>query len=217
MQAGSVDSVVWKEIESVLENPKLIEDIVKQQNKRDPEQVKNSQQELAKIEARLKVLGKEEFRILEAYRQEIISIEQLKSQMAKIKAETIRLSLGRDDAVNLITKGDSAQVEKAIDYVAQIKKGLNTNAFDSKKRILHLLNTRVIAKVSGTVDVYCTIPTSELRFSDETSNVVSASPSEGPHPCRRGHETTSTVLPKGNSNVVSLSPSERSTCSRSAG
>ena len=216
MQVKSVDSVVWKEIESLLENPKLIADIVKQQNKRDPERVKNSQQELAKIEARLKVLGKEEFRILEAYRQEIISIEQLKSQMAKFKAETVKLSLGRDEAVSLLTHGGSAQVEEAINYVAQIKKGLNTNAFDSKKRILHLLNTRVIAKVSGTVDVYCTIPTSDLRFSDETSNVVSASPSEGPPSCRNGHETTSTVLPKGNSNVVSLSPWERPISLRSA-
>ena len=216
MQVKSVDSVVWKEIESLLENPKLIADIVKQQNKRDPERVKNSQQELAKIEARLKVLGKEEFRILEAYRQEIISIEQLKSQMAKFKAETVKLSLGRDEAVSLLTHGGSAQVEEAINYVAQIKKGLNANAFDSKKRILHLLNTRVIAKVSGTVDVYCTIPTSDLRFSDETSNVVSASPSEGPPSCRRGHETTSTVLLKGNSNVVSLSPSERPIFWRSA-
>ncbi|HQB94468.1 MAG TPA: recombinase family protein [Candidatus Omnitrophota bacterium] len=216
MQVESVDSVVWKEIESLLENPKLIEDIVKQQNKRDPKQVKDSHQELAKIEARLKVLGKEEFRILEAYRQEIISIEQLKSQMAKIKAETVKLSLGRDEAVSLLTKGDSVEVEKAINYVAQIKKGLNANAFDSKKRILHLLNTRVVAKVSGAVDVYCTIPTTELRFSDQTSNVVPASPSEGPHPCRRDNETTSTVLPKKNFNVVSLSPSEGSICLRSA-
>ncbi len=217
MQVESVDSVVWKEIESLLENPKLIKDIVKQQNERDPQQVKNAQQELTKIEARLKTLGKEEFRILEAYRQEIISIEQLQSQMAKIKAETVKLSMGRDEVVSLLAKGDSVQVKTAIDYVAHIKKGLNANAFDSKKRILHLLNTRVVAKVSGAVDVYCTIPTTELCFFDETSNVVSRSPWEGPQPCRNGHEKTSAVLPKENSNVLSQSPSERSIFSRSAG
>lgn len=216
MQTEAVDSVVWKEIENLLEHPKLIEDIVKQQNERDPEQVKNSQQELAKIEARLKTLSKEEFRILEAYRQEIISIEQLQSQMAKIKAETVKLSLGRDEIVSHLAKGDSVQVKAAINYVAQIKKGLNANAFDSKKRILNLLNARVIAKVSGAVDVYCNIPTTGLRFSDKPSNIVTRSPSEQSPPCRQDHETKSIVLTNGNSNVDTLSPWEGSICSRSA-
>lgn len=217
MQADSLDPVVWKEIETLLENPKLIENIVRHQNKRDPDQIKDTRHELVKLEARLKALGKEEFRILEAYRHNIISLEQLQVQMAQIKADTVKFSVKRDEAVSFLAKGDSAQVEKAVDYVTQLKKGLDTYTFDSKKKILHLLNTRVIAKVSGVVDIYCTIPSTEILFSEQPSNVVSHSPSGQSHSRHGDNETTSAHFLEENPNVLSLLPSGQSIFSRSAG
>jgi site-specific DNA recombinase len=216
MQTESLDPIVWKEIENLLANPKMIARIVRQQNKRGPEQIKNMRSELARLETRLKALGKEEFRILEAYRQNIINLEQLQAQMGQIKADTVKLSLRRGEMVDLLVRGDKDQVEKAIDYVMQLKKGLKTYTFESKKEILHLLNTRVIANVSGVIDVYCTIPSSELRFSEQRSNSFFRSPSEQSDRCHSEKEKTLTRFLEENPNVVSLLPSEQSICSRSA-
>lgn len=217
MQTESLDSIVWKEIENLLANPKMIARMVRQQNKRGPEQIKNMRSELARLEARLKALGKEEFRILEAYRQNIINLEQLQVQMGQIKADTVKLSLRRGEIVDLLAKGDKDQVEKAIDYIVQLKKGLKNFTFESKKEILHLLNTRVIANVSGVIDIYCTVPSSELRFSEQCSNSFFRSPSEQSDGSHSEKEKISTRFLGENPNVVSLLPSEQSICWRSAG
>ncbi len=180
IQAELLESLVWNEIETILENPRLIEKAMLDKEAHDPESRKNIQDELNRLESRLGTMDREEQRMLEAYRQNIISLDQLKSQMAQIKDELEKLSNRRNELTSYLVDRKSINVQDAVDYLEQVKKGIEKFTYESKKKVVHLLNTHVIANINGVIDIFCTFPSKEPRFSTDSSHVFSLQPSEGP-------------------------------------
>ncbi len=104
-------------------------------------------------------LTKEEQRILEAYRQSIISIAQLKEQMDSLRKNRENLERTRQDLrLNLNGSDKKTEVKNAIDYIDKIKKGIKAFNYEQKKMVLKALNTLVKVNINGTIGIDCFLP-----------------------------------------------------------
>ncbi|MCB9800476.1 MAG: recombinase family protein [Candidatus Omnitrophica bacterium] len=180
MPAKSLEDVVWGKIEEIFTNPNLISKAVEYQKDHELDGREQLEKESVKVGLRLTALQKEERRMLEAYRQNIISMEQLRDQVLQIKEESGRLSKRKDDIVMLQTSTNTTDVQESIDYVLQVKKGIDKFTYETKKRLLHLLNTRIIANIDGLIDILCTIPSKDACISPKEKSFFSLQPSAGP-------------------------------------
>ena len=107
----------------------------------------------------LEGLKKEEARILEAYRQNVISIEQLKTQMVSLKKNGEVLEKTKQDLTFRLNETDrTAEIKQGIDYLEKIKQGIKKFNYETKKQILKLLNTSVKVNVNGIIDIDCFLP-----------------------------------------------------------
>lgn len=168
IQAKDLEEVVWNEIEKILQKPELIEKAIQQKDKIKVKSRDALKQELESIATQQEGLRKEEERILEAYRQNIISIEQLKTQIEDIRQTRENLEARRQEIKSRLQAGDiKTDIKAAVDYVTKIKQGISKFTYDTKKKILRLLNTRITVNIDGGVDVLCTLPKIALSHTSQ--------------------------------------------------
>ncbi|MDP2973564.1 MAG: recombinase family protein, partial [Candidatus Diapherotrites archaeon] len=168
IQADRLDSVVWNEIEKILEKPELIRKAVEEKEKVSKECRQALQQQFDLIVRQQAALSKQEERIIGAYRQSIISIEQLKTQMGNLKQEAEKLESAKQELVEKLQCADTEQeIKEAIDYVASIRKGIEKFSFEVKREVLRIFNTCIKVSINGIVDIFCTLP--KISSSSENS------------------------------------------------
>lgn len=159
IQAKNLEDVVWNEIEKVLQKPELIKKAVKEKESFKEQNKKTLQHEFETIPRQLEGLRKEEERVLEAYRQNIISIEQLKEQMENVRQTRENLEKRKQEIkINLQTTDIKTEIKEAIDYVVKIKQGINKFSYGIKKKILRVFDTKITVNINGKVDILCTLP-----------------------------------------------------------
>lgn len=163
MQAGVLEPVVWGKIEEILAKPELIGEAIMLNEASNDNSKENAKDDITIVENRHKQLLEEEKRILEAYRQNIIGLDKLKEQMRIIKSETEILEKRRSEIDCLTPKAGSRSISKGdiLNYLRQIKKAITQYSYESKRRVLGLLNTKMVANVDGKIDLY-------LKFCSQT-------------------------------------------------
>ena len=156
-----LENVVWTEIRTVLQNPSLIREMVRRNKKCLSSDEHGKLDGLNKLSKEIAQIEREEQRILEAYRQDVISIEQLKEQLSNINNKKKAIENHKKEYEQNIQSLNihESRLEKAIDFAKNLGKELDTINFEGKKRILRILQTRVVPKVDGEVDLECRIPT----------------------------------------------------------
>ena len=159
MQADDLEEVVWKEIEKLLVNPSLIEKALKFEERNSTVNKNDVLSESKKLEKRKNTLLNEEQRILEAYRQNIITLEQLKGQLNELEVNKQNCSQ-RELEINLLEKSTDKDsiIKYATDYVAKMASGIKECSFEAKRNILLLFNTKIVPMIDGSIDILCTIP-----------------------------------------------------------
>jgi len=91
LQAASVESVIWNKVKQLIKKPSLIREAAEREMKA---RVKSDQAGISKPEELRQALEKnkeQETRIFDAYKQEIISVQQLDRELGKIRDERDRL------------------------------------------------------------------------------------------------------------------------------
>lgn len=160
VQGDRLETAVWDKVGGIFQNPHLIEKAISGKddvNLKDKETVRK---EIERILLLLEGLKKEEQRILEAYRQNIISIEQLKEQMDSLKRNSEVLEKTKQDLVFRLNETNrTAEIKQGIDYLEKIKRGIKKFNYETKKQVLKLLNTSVKVNVNGIIDIDCVFPT----------------------------------------------------------
>jgi site-specific DNA recombinase len=159
VQARKLEDSVWNEVVKIFQNPDLIEHAVR--NKPDVEKLgrEAAEKELSRISMLLDSLDKEEHRILEAYRQSIITIEQLREQMDSLRKNRETLERTKQDLTLSLNKEDKREeIKNAIDYVKKIKEGMKQFTYQQKKAVLQLLNTSIKVNIDGKIDIDCFLP-----------------------------------------------------------
>lgn len=159
LQAQKLESAVWQKIEEILQKPELIEKLVQREVEIKAKNKKALQQRIKKIQTQQDALEAEERRILEAYRQNIINVEQLKEQIETINKNRENFKKTAQELEELLQHRDtSAEAHQAIDYVRKLKAGIDKFNYETKKKILHLLNTRIKVNITGIVDILLRLP-----------------------------------------------------------
>lgn len=95
VKADSLENLVWESFCQMIQNPQLILDQLESLRDNVNKSSGNIEEELKSLDVKLANMSVEENRLLDAYRENIITIDQLKSQMAKIKDRIAELTQKR--------------------------------------------------------------------------------------------------------------------------
>ena len=158
-----LESLVWDEFTNAIRNPRLI--IQQLEKLKDKKRSKAScvKSDIDSIETQLSDLQCQEERLLDAYREQVLSVDQLKDQMDKTKTQRGKLEQERHTLQykqeNTVPR---ATVERSIrDYCKQVDRKLETikDDFDSKRHLLTLALNRVIidgkkVRIKGIIPTY---------------------------------------------------------------
>lgn len=163
VNAGDLETVVWDKFCEAIKSPRLITEQVSKINDRRVKSKTTVEDEIEKANKRLANMQEEENRLLEAYRQKIITIEKLKEQMAVVQER--KKALG-EEKQKLITEQENgispSSVKKTIrGYCFQVEKRLSklSNDFDGKRYLLSLAINKVIldgknVRIKGIIPTY---------------------------------------------------------------
>ena len=159
VQAGRLEDAVWNKVGKIFQNPYLIEHAIKNKEEVKLMSREGVQKELERVSLLQEGLTKEEHRILEAYRQGIITIEQLKEQMDSLRNNRENLERTRQELRLSLNENDKkAEIKNAVDYIEKIRQGFKEFNYEAKKQALRLLNTSIKVNVSGMIDIDCFLP-----------------------------------------------------------
>ncbi|MCB4792206.1 MAG: recombinase family protein [Elusimicrobia bacterium] len=176
IQSELIDGAVWNKADIILNNPEIIRKAVERERESMPER-DVLQKSLKKNEDALKRLCREEERIIEAYRRNIISIEQLDQQISDIRLKKEAYS-HEIERIGLLLEDKKENIESAIDCVSQINKGIGKLNPDIKKRVLRLLDTSVVVNTNGKANLTFRIP---LSLPESFPPIMSAEHASHPH------------------------------------
>ena len=144
--AEKIDKVVWEEIERFLETPELIIRELEVRQKSAMEEEHRKDNELEMVKAAFKKAEQEEDRLIELFKNDLIDMARLKSEIEKIRHRQEELEARRKE-ISLRTEArqlrefDLGAVEE---YLAQVRENLKRLTFKNKRRILDLLDIEVV-------------------------------------------------------------------------
>lgn len=171
IKASKVEKAVWDKICEAINNPKIILENVSKLKNRKVRSAENIKNDIEAINKKLSSVSEEESKILDIYREGVISKEQLKEQMDKIQLKKKELNQKKQDL--LIKQEDSISksfVKKSIQYYCGIiKNNLKEleNDFEGKRYILLLAVNKILLDTENkTAKIKCVIPLN--NFSNET-------------------------------------------------
>lgn len=100
VKADDLENAVWNTFCEAISNPKLILDQIERFQSESTDKNNNLQFDLDALDSKMTYIQKEENRLLDAYRENIIDMDQLKSQMPKIKEKMNEVVNKRQDLLN---------------------------------------------------------------------------------------------------------------------
>jgi len=100
LKADDLENLVWDTFCEMIHNPKIVLEQVERLQQDALKQTNTLEQDLAAFDAKLSAVATEETRLLDAYRENIIDMEQLKTQMAKIKERMAEITNKRQELLN---------------------------------------------------------------------------------------------------------------------
>jgi site-specific DNA recombinase len=172
VKAENIESVVWDTFCEAIKNPKLISKQIPKLKDKALKGKADTKKNVESIEKRIKETENESDRLLDAYREKIITMDQLKDQMVKIQDKQRQLEL---DKQALVTEQESSispmLTVKSIEYFCKhVEKRLNSlrNDFEAKRYLLSLAITKIILE-GKTVRIRGIIPQELPAFSNTAS------------------------------------------------
>lgn len=134
--ANIIDPLVWKAVTEAIQNPQLI--------LKEAEIFSSTHKEMDienKFQVATERLKNQEQRLLEGYREGIIDLKQLKSQMNQIKQEKLALDTENTSEIKLPVNLLAKSVKN---ICKELKKVINSLSFIEKQKLLRLLIDEVL-------------------------------------------------------------------------
>jgi site-specific DNA recombinase len=150
VRADFLEKAVWDRVCAALADPRLILSQVEKSRARARDSQVGIRSELKRVEKALSAAKGEEGRLLDAYREEIISMEQLRAQMGKVDDKRQRLAGEREGLAARLdcTSDEIVDGDAAARYCAMVAKGLEgvNGDFEGRRRILGLLVNKIVVQ-----------------------------------------------------------------------
>lgn len=157
----SLNTTVWSAVTEALLNPDLIVESIAALQQRDVAQTEIGEVELANAERSITQLRAGEARILEAYRREIISTEQLADQMQQLKSSRAVLEnvLRNSPKERLQPRLSKASIREALAlFCEQITTRLTSLTPEERQQLIRLVVNEIVFDGS-TARIHGVIPT----------------------------------------------------------
>jgi site-specific DNA recombinase len=162
-----LDLTVWQAISEAILNPSIIIDQIKKLQELRSKKNEERKGEMEVIDAAVLEIDKEEERILEAYRLEVLSSEQLGKELEKLKSRHALLESRRRN-FTADSNARPASERSIVDYCRQAAGRLNTFAVDERQQFLRLLIDHIVLD-RGQIKIRGVIPVSD-QAADFPSN-----------------------------------------------
>jgi site-specific DNA recombinase len=163
-----LDNAVWQAITEAILNPSIIVDQIKKLQELRSKKSEERKGEMTVIDTAVREIDKEEERILEAYRLEVLSSQQLGRELEKLESRRAPLESRRRSFTAENTARPKVSERHIIDYCAQASDRLNNFSADEKQQFLRLLVDEVVLE-RGRIRIRGVIPVSD-QPGDPSSN-----------------------------------------------
>ena len=138
-----LDQTVWASITEAVLNPNLIVSQIKNLNERNQKSVTAIKDESSDVDCLIEALEKEESRISEAYRMEILSPAQLGQEMQKVRVRRNALE-GRKTELSQEVRSPQSIRQSVMDYCKSAARRLDSFNFEERQRFLRLLIKTIV-------------------------------------------------------------------------
>lgn len=165
IKADTIENAVWNKLCETISNPNLIACAIPQLQ--NIKKCKKNEQELNSINEKIQNLIHEKERIIDAFREGIISKNELKSQLAKIEKKRESLEEQKKLNKNLDLPTETI-ISSIYDYCNLIAKYLKNADFDSKRYILSMVVSN-ITLLNRTATIIACLPVADRRIASITS------------------------------------------------
>ena len=141
-----VEPIVWSSIKDLMGNPDLVLDQLKRKQEERKNGKSNFEGQISEISSQLIKLKIEEGRLLKAYSEGVINLDQLKEQNQRIKEENLKLEQNKEE---IRKEGSHENVEEfeAItikNYLMRYRDTMDSMQFDKKQQFLRLVLDQVL-------------------------------------------------------------------------
>ncbi len=148
---------VWTALESAVLRPRIIIESVVKLNRHRNGEAGSNKRELAEIEKSLQGIGVEETRLLEAYRQGVISAAQLGSELEKLGVRRSSAEARKTSLMEQAPRVSLPDVTRSVSsYCSLIAAQLEDLSAEGRRRLLRLLINEIVfdgftAKIKGII------------------------------------------------------------------
>ncbi len=158
IKASRLDSLVWQTVSETLGNPEMIlEEIRKSQEEAKNE---NSAEEMfSYLNADEERLGNRKQKIIHAYSEDLINMEELKTAMKEIRNEEARLAREKERLKSQIAsaKDKTLKAENLKNICAIVSENMQNISFEEKQKVLRILIEEIVLK-NGNLSIKCALP-----------------------------------------------------------
>ena len=142
---SKLDEKVWAGLVQLLENPDSLKTQLERKLERMNQPVKVDKSNLYKVEQELDKLAQQEKRLLDAYREGIIELDELREQKAKV-AKRLHVAKAKQKAIQSAHEGSGTPnitMSELVDLSAVYKRAMSKAEASTKQTIANLLINRV--------------------------------------------------------------------------
>lgn len=169
----SLNTTVWGALEEAVLNPSLIADSVAKLRERKSSAMESNAIQLSDVEKSLEQIQKEEQRILEAYRLEIIGADQLNRELQSLSArktslQTLRNELSEPQETQLSEREIQTSVSNFCNQIADRLKSMTT---EERQQLLQYLVKEIVFDGS-TAKIRSVIPMQRLTTNGVSSGEI---------------------------------------------
>ncbi|MFH1312446.1 MAG: hypothetical protein ABIJ00_04390 [Candidatus Eisenbacteria bacterium] len=163
MRAEILEPTVWQKLSEAIKNPQLITRQIAKLKDKHLDGKSTIRKDLESTDRDLKNTDREESRLLDAYRENVISMDQLKNQMSEVRDKKKRLD---EERLALLARLETSRsqivdmndVEQVCRRIGEHLDSIRDN-FEARQLILTLLVTKIIVhsrmvRIRGVIPTY---------------------------------------------------------------
>ena len=146
VSAPKLESTVWDAVCNALKNPALIVDQIKKRQETLTRGRRTLERSLSEMDRRFEMIKREDDKLLDAYREGIITMTQLKDQMPKIQEKKDILAKEREDIAQKLSQAIPAGLIRhdVKHYCKIVSNRVNSANFEQKQQIMRIVKRVII-------------------------------------------------------------------------
>jgi site-specific DNA recombinase len=174
--AKQLDEVVWESVKTLIQKPQSLQKEYELWQKVQHSQGGAFSDQLQRIQTQSKGLRQQEQKLIDAYQQGVILLEELSTRRKQIQ---LRLKALEQEQRQIIQQQKASLkwdilIENIEEFKRILGKNLHELSFQERQAVTQLLVEKVVCYPDGKIDVYHILPFEEIPVTDNQKKKVTA-------------------------------------------